>query len=158
MPIRTAVRGDAAAIGDLLARAFPEKEWSTEHALRTFFDDPTVRATFVVEPSPGEPLLATASARIDAVNFPDDGYLHWVGTDPDARGRGLGRAVTVAAMEHLRNLERPTVVLETDDHRLPAIRLYRSLGFEPVPWHESHAERWDRVEHALANPSTIEPA
>jgi len=156
--IRTATRSDAEAIGRLLERAFPEKSWSTEKALETFFDDPTVRATFVAERAPGEPLLATASARIDPMNFPDDGYLHWVGTDPDARGRGLGRAVTLAAMAHLRSLDRATVVLETDDHRLPAIRLYQTLGFEPVAWHESHAVRWADVSRRLRARDSAAPA
>ena len=148
--VRTAGRDDAPVLAALLHRAFPEKEWTLEKTMGAFFDDPTVRATFVAQRQSGGPLLATASARIDPMNFPDDGYLHWVGADPDARGLGLGRAVSLAAMRHLRGLGLGRIVLETDDHRLPAIHLYRSLGFAPVPWHETHPARWERIERALA--------
>jgi hypothetical protein len=44
-----------------------------------------------------------------------------------------------------------TVLLVTDDHRLPAIRTYLSTGFRPCPhsWDWTHRPRWTNVRRAL---------
>jgi GNAT superfamily N-acetyltransferase len=54
------------------------------------------------------------------------GVINDVFCVPEARGRGLGRAVTVAAMAAGGRW------LMVDDDNAPAIGLYRSLGFEAV--------------------------
>ena len=41
--------------------------------------------------------------------------------------------------------------LWTDDWRLPAIKTYLNLGFEPDIEHESHPERWRAVFEKLGN-------
>jgi hypothetical protein len=33
----------------------------------------------------------------------------------------------------------------TDDHRLPALKVYLGLGFRPDLGHPSYAERWERL-------------
>src|SRR5204862_5946981 len=86
-PVRTATLADAEGLGRLLGSAFPEMEWSAERARRDLLEAPDVKSTFVVEEN-GK-LLATASARYFVARFPDGGYVHWVGVDPAARGRGL---------------------------------------------------------------------
>jgi ribosomal protein S18 acetylase RimI-like enzyme len=52
---------------------------------------------------------------------------------PAAQGRGLGRRLTLAALEHARSLGAEKVVLVTNSRLTPAIRLYESLGFVHVP-------------------------
>ena len=77
------------------------------------------------------------------------GVLDYVATHPDHQGRGLGRATCTAVSRYLLAQGCEMVSLLTDDWRLPAIRLYLSLGFEPVMNREDMPERWARVRAEL---------
>ncbi len=149
--LRVATPGDLAALARLLSVAFPEIEWAEELTRERLFDDPTVKKTFVVE-APDQALIATASARLDPINHPDAGYLHWVGADPAHTGRGLGKLVSLAVLHEFLTMGFSQSVLETDDFRLPAISLYRKLGFVPELSHPSHEARWAAI--GSPNPPT----
>jgi mycothiol synthase len=60
------------------------------------------------------------------------GEVYVVGVDPAARGTGLGRALTLAGLGHLRTRGLVTAILYVDDENPPAVRMYESLGF--VRW------------------------
>ncbi|MCY3895364.1 MAG: GNAT family N-acetyltransferase [Chloroflexi bacterium] len=77
------------------------------------------------------------------------GVLDYVATHPDHQGRGLGRATCTAVSRYLVAQGCEIVSLLTDDWRLPAIRLYLSLGFEPVMNREDMPERWSVVINEL---------
>ena len=68
-----------------------------------------------------------------------------VGVDPDTRGLGLSLPIVAAALISLRERGFASAMLSTDDFRIPAIKTYLRLGFEPVMSHESHPERWAAV-------------
>lgn len=53
-----------------------------------------------------------------------------VAFDPAYRGKTLGKAVCHVVMRYLVDKGYDTIVLETDDWRVPAIRIYQGLGFE----------------------------
>jgi GNAT superfamily N-acetyltransferase len=60
--------------------------------------------------------------------------LYWVGTRPDARGRGLGAAVTAAATRWAFDAGARAVVLQASRHGEP---VYRRLGYHEIaryPW------------------------
>ena len=52
---------------------------------------------------------------------------------PDRRGRGHSRALLRALVQHARDAGLREVWLETGSRQVPAVGLYESEGFEPIP-------------------------
>jgi len=146
--LRRASHGDEAALARLLSEAFGTC-WRLDDVAARLTRAADVDAVFVAFRDSF--LVATASARLDPVAFPHEGYVHWVATAPSERGRGLGRAVTMAVLRRFKDIGLPSAVLETDDERLDAIGMYLGLGFQPVLRDSGDTERWDRILQAIGN-------
>lgn len=93
------------------------------------FADRAVATACTIDPAPGAEKLE----------------LGWVSASPDHQAKGLGYQVCLAVMHHTHKLGYSETYLFTDDWRLPAIKTYLKLGFEPEITHESHPERWKAV-------------
>lgn len=68
---------------------------------------------------------------------PELGEIYVIAVDPTFHGLGLGRALTVAGLEHLSSLGVCTGMLHVEHDNTAACALYRHLGFVE---HDSH--RW----------------
>ena len=134
---------DRASLAILLAEAFEDPQWTQERVRETLTESTEVEAVYVVECA-GR-IVATASARLLPDIFPGSGYLHWMAVSPEHRGKHLGYAVTLAVLHEFARLGCKDAVLETQDARLAAIRIYKSVGFLPEHTHETHPERWSKI-------------
>ena len=88
--------------------------------------------------------IATATA-VERDMFPNEGWFRLVGVNPDYRGIGAGKLIALAALHSLADRGYKSVVLGTEDERIPAINLYYSIGFRPIYTHESHKSRWESI-------------
>lgn len=77
--------------------------------------------------------------------------IGWVAVHPAHRGRGLGNQVVAAALRAALALPCRPIYLLTDDHRLPALKVYLGLGFQPDLGHPSYPDRWERLFAQLGN-------
>lgn len=81
-----------------------------------------------------------------AKRFSPYALLSYVLVLPDHRGLGLGRTLSAATISIIRKAGYPGVILQTDDNRIPAIRSYLRLGFEPCLGIDAASDaRWRKV-------------
>jgi mycothiol synthase len=73
------------------------------------------------------------------------GYVHMVCVLPEHRGKHLGYWLTLAVLRFFRDQGFREAFLDTNDWRLPAIKSYLNLGFEPHYFDDSHRKRWQKV-------------
>ncbi|GAA1965595.1 GNAT family N-acetyltransferase [Agromyces allii] len=82
----------------------------------------------------------------------DEAELRLLAVAPEARGRGLGEALALAAQEEALTWGSPAVVLDTGTLNHTSQRLYERLGYErftsaaPVPTTDAAASE-DRIDH-----------
>lgn len=64
---------------------------------------------------------------------PDEAHIRMLGVAPDARGRGVARAMLDAAFDVARVAGRSRMTLNTTQRMRAARAMYESLGFERLP-------------------------
>ena len=141
--------GDEESWIDLLDTGGFGMRWSRER-FDEYLNGPERRAgsRIAVSRADGRVLAATfASVETDAA---DMGRVDFVVAHPEVRGTGLGRAVCSAVVRYLVARGYESVVLYTDDWRVPAIGLYLSMGFEPRLNRPDMPARWDAIRAKLA--------
>jgi mycothiol synthase len=97
-----------------------------------------------VETAAAGRIVGTVQARFDpAARNPDGGPYAWISnltTDHAWRGRGLGRALLAAGLDHLRGRGAASVALGVDGGAAAPLALYRSADFASF----STTEVWER--------------
>lgn len=89
--------------------------------------------------------VATASAWYNPAWGVATGYVHYVGVCPGHSGRKLGYWVSLAVLHRFVFEGRASAVLQTDDHRVPAVKTYLKLGFKPLLVEENQRQRWRTI-------------
>jgi mycothiol synthase len=143
--------GDAAHWARIISRAFrtqcPPSVFWREIANQKLFRPE--RVLFLLHQ--GKPVgTATAWARPEFGSRA--GYVHMVALLPEYTGKRLGKKLTTAVLWYFTEHGLTSAFLHTDDHRLPAIRIYLELDFEPVVESEDVRKRWAEVFRDLKRP------
>jgi mycothiol synthase len=148
--LRAGTGDDAPDISIVLEEAFAEP-WGVDRVLSTLLAADDVPRVWVI--TDGLRVVGTASERLLPAQYPDAGYVHYVGVASSARGHRLGQVVTEACLYGFFQRGLGAAVLETDDFRLPAVRTYLRIGF--VPEYRSDLERsaWSAVFRELEHPN-----
>lgn len=116
--------GHLADVAELEQLCFPEEPWS-EQALEVLCRDHGTGYVAVDEDG-------RAIAYVGMTYAADEGSITNVATHPDARRKGLGRAVVEALLAKAASLDLAFVYLEVRPSNAAAIALYHSLGFTLV--------------------------
>jgi mycothiol synthase len=135
---------DLPSLNATLQEAFAEP-WDEARARRELLDVPGVKAIYVIEYD-GK-VVGTASSKLVPDLFPGSGYVHWVAVAGDHLRRGLAAVLLNRVLHDFIERDYHDAVLETDDHRLPAISAYLRFGFLPIydVRGEHHRERWSAI-------------
>ena len=105
---------------------------------------------FLVEHRATGRVVATAMAWHNPSDLhPYGGELGWVAGDSQHKGKHLGLAVCAAATRRFLECEYREIYLKTDDFRLPAIKTYLRLGYQPLMFRDGMAARWEKVHRQL---------
>lgn len=94
--------------------------------------------------------IGSACAWRKSADDRESGYLHMVCVLPEHRGKQIGYVLTLAVLHFFRDRGFRDIVLDTDDFRVPAIKAYLRLGFEPHYYDDSHRERWRAIMDRIA--------
>lgn len=90
-------------------------------------------ATFLLAKRPNRSGFTEDCGTIQGLGLSgDSGSIQNVGVLPQYRGYGLGRSLVAAALHGFRRVGVQRVYLEATAENLPAIQLYRSLGFRLI--------------------------
>jgi mycothiol synthase len=93
---------------------------------------------FLVHERDGD-LVAFCWTKVHDTEHPPLGEIYVIGVDPDAAGTGLGRAMTLAGLDHLADRGLRDAILYVESTNTRARALYDDLGFTQI-W----ADRWWR--------------
>jgi ribosomal protein S18 acetylase RimI-like enzyme len=139
--VRRAESEDAAAVARLICAFrdyYEEREPDDAVVLATvrlLLEDPATEFLLAGDPPRG---FAQLRFRASVWTGADDAWLEDLYVDEDARGRGLGRALTEACIERARQRGCKRIQLDANERNDAAIALYEKAGFRA-----GRAERWD---------------
>lgn len=148
--IRTYIPGDEQAWADIMNTGIGE--WTAEKcrerltSMHQFLPDGLFFVTHQ-----GKPVGSACAWRKDADEW-GVGILHMICVLPEHRSKRLGHVLNLAVLHYFRNHGFQEVWLSTDDFRIPAIKSYLKLGYEPHIFDDLHEARWKAVLDEIGEP------
>lgn len=135
-PVRiTRYRPELAPAFDRLNRAWIASLFTLEPRDEEYLRDPEGhiidRGGEIFFALDGDRVLGTCAAIPSGAGVME---LAKLAVDPEAQGRGLGRALVLATIEFARERRARTLMLVSNSSLVPALRLYTSLGFRELPF------------------------
>jgi diamine N-acetyltransferase len=129
--IREATADDMPQLAELAARTWVDEfgAFSSAEEVEAELEETRSPAYFEGALATDAILLAEESGRLVGYAQVGDGAFHRLYIVAECQGRGVGRALAVAALEHPRLRGAPRVSLQVWERNERAIRLYESLGF-----------------------------
>jgi [ribosomal protein S18]-alanine N-acetyltransferase len=115
------VEADLDQVLSIEQRSFPHP-WLRQH----FIDELNSLYAFPLSAFDGSGLLV---GYICPMQLLDEGHILNVAVDPDLRGSGVGRMLVQQVLDDCRAAGASFVSLEVRESNLPAITLYRKMGF-----------------------------
>lgn len=109
---------------------FRSKIMSVDWRKRTFQHPDHVTDLDLVIVAPDNRLAAFCVCWLDQHGLKPVGQIEPLGCHPDFRHFALGRAVLVEGIRRLQSYNVVEIIVETDNWRNTALRLYESLGFQ----------------------------
>ena len=147
--IRTYREGDDAAWAEIVNRSLGDG-WNAERCRRDLTGCPQFRPDGLFFATwEGKP-IGTTCAWTGSIDETQVGQVHMVGIVPEHRGKRLGYALCLSVLRFFKENRFQHARLSTDDFRLPAIKTYLNLGFEPHYADDDHKSRWDAIHAKLA--------
>jgi GNAT superfamily N-acetyltransferase len=145
--LRTYQPGDEEAWAQIMNTGIGENH-TVESTRADLIERPQFRpeGLFFVMTDAGEAVGSACAWRISSAGD-ETGYVHMVCVRPEHRGHHLGYWVTLAVLHYFRTGGMRDAILETDDFRLSALRIYLELGFVPVLRDDdpTQPERWQKL-------------
>lgn len=157
--IRSPRADELAAVFDLTRRAYAEYATIMDAASWAALSGAIDEA--LASPQPVERVVAVADGVIvgSAMLYPPAtraygelaGDAAWpevrlVAVDPDARGRGVAKALVAECIRRARSAGATDVGLHTSRSMAAAMRMYQRMGFERAPEHDFQPAGAERVE------------
>ena len=141
--LRTYLPGDEQAWADIMNTGIGE--WTAEKCRERlitqpqFLPDGLFFVTFQGKP------VGSACAWRKSLDEWKVGILHMICVLPEHRSKRLGYVLNLAVLHYLRDHGFGEAWLSTDDFRIPAIKSYLRIGFEPHVFDDLHEKRWQEV-------------
>ena len=140
--IRTYQQGDEPHWARIMDRVFVDQGRTAQDTYAAVINQPNFDPDgfcFVIHN--GIP-IGTACAWNEYLHGKPIGYIDMLAVLPEHTGHKLGKWLKVFLLHYFKAQLVESVILDTDDFRLPAIKNYLNLGFVPVYAGENHLRRW----------------
>ncbi|RDW17288.1 GNAT family N-acetyltransferase [Oceanobacillus chungangensis] len=125
MKVRNVIEDDYYKVIDVINDWWGGREMT--HLLPRLFFDHFQQSSFVVEEDNNE--LAAFLIGFVSQTHPDEGYIHFIGVNPELRNRGIARELYRQFFQTVRNLGCEKVKCITSPVNESSVSFHKSLGF-----------------------------